>query len=699
MKKRITIQLLAAFICFGQIHLYGDGDGGQAGAFLRYGVGVRAMGMGRAFTAVSDDASAVYWNPAGMLGAERAEVASMYSNLFYDSRYAFLGLTLPRLVESDESSWKTWFFGPNTAIGTGWIGLSMVGFEQRTAYNEYLGQFDMGENAWFLSWARETVNSHGIFRYGLTYKLVNQQFPGLSGAAMNVGDTGTDWSGGFDAGVTFKPINAPVFRIAALRYLLPLQLGMSIQNLIQPGWQKLDRVTENGSKKGGVARFPMVFRYGFSYRMLLRDWTPDDWNIKSGLGDAAVLLALDREHYKGAGNGTYFGMEGQIPVHAFDVWLNPRLGVNNRSEGLALGFGMSVPFANAVLKVDYGHVNHPDMSGDTRFSIAVQFRPPKHAGYFKTMAGLRDKEANNHLVISKYPNAFVEEAVNEIAMDADRAYKKRLYQLIGGLRYAELLLEDAQQHLKDGEISDARKKALESGTIFQEHLNISGEYGLTDEQTVQCGTALMIANEMEKANDVIKNVDQWTIHGKYIEGMSYIGMHSPVNAALAFNDGVKLYQDQSVKTMTEEEVSLLLLSLLGMGEAMVRQQDSLIAGAAMVTLSSVVNFGPKKLHDDYPRYPIIEDNYVVDDALFLLGLTEILNNEYEKGVATLQKVHKDYRFLYYGIEVLKYFNLITGAPQRLADNDPEVRGELKSLAQELLIEYLIKHYPDNSQFQ
>ncbi len=34
-------------------------DGGQPGEFLRYGVNARALGMGRAFTAVTNNANAV----------------------------------------------------------------------------------------------------------------------------------------------------------------------------------------------------------------------------------------------------------------------------------------------------------------------------------------------------------------------------------------------------------------------------------------------------------------------------------------------------------------------------------------------------------------------------------------------------------------------------------------------------------------
>jgi long-subunit fatty acid transport protein len=36
------------------------------GQFLKLGVGARAVGMGAAFASVADDASSVYWNPAGV---------------------------------------------------------------------------------------------------------------------------------------------------------------------------------------------------------------------------------------------------------------------------------------------------------------------------------------------------------------------------------------------------------------------------------------------------------------------------------------------------------------------------------------------------------------------------------------------------------------------------------------------------------
>ena len=52
--------------------------------FLKVGVGARAAAMGGAFNAVSDDASAVFWNPAGLAETEGMEAFFMHNRYFED---------------------------------------------------------------------------------------------------------------------------------------------------------------------------------------------------------------------------------------------------------------------------------------------------------------------------------------------------------------------------------------------------------------------------------------------------------------------------------------------------------------------------------------------------------------------------------------------------------------------------------------
>lgn len=53
-----------------------------AGEFLQTGIGAKALGMGSAYVSVADDASATYWNPAGLVGQEERQILLMHSERF-----------------------------------------------------------------------------------------------------------------------------------------------------------------------------------------------------------------------------------------------------------------------------------------------------------------------------------------------------------------------------------------------------------------------------------------------------------------------------------------------------------------------------------------------------------------------------------------------------------------------------------------
>ncbi|MGE5497282.1 MAG: PorV/PorQ family protein [Syntrophothermus sp.] len=74
--------------------------GTTAAQFLKVGAGARAMAMGGAYTAVSDDIYAAYWNPAGIAGSEGNGQAafnhtSWLADITYD--YAAGSLTSPEM--------------------------------------------------------------------------------------------------------------------------------------------------------------------------------------------------------------------------------------------------------------------------------------------------------------------------------------------------------------------------------------------------------------------------------------------------------------------------------------------------------------------------------------------------------------------------------------------------------------------------
>ncbi|MBN2602370.1 MAG: PorV/PorQ family protein, partial [Candidatus Marinimicrobia bacterium] len=62
--------------------------------FLEIGLGARSTGMGEAVTAVVDDASAVFWNPAGLADVQSISVYSAYNTWYAGISFGGLAAAL-----------------------------------------------------------------------------------------------------------------------------------------------------------------------------------------------------------------------------------------------------------------------------------------------------------------------------------------------------------------------------------------------------------------------------------------------------------------------------------------------------------------------------------------------------------------------------------------------------------------------------
>ncbi len=69
--------------------------GAETASFLNIGVGARGLGMGGAYTALADDANALYWNPAGLAKLEKREFTASHAEMFASTRLDFLAYAHP----------------------------------------------------------------------------------------------------------------------------------------------------------------------------------------------------------------------------------------------------------------------------------------------------------------------------------------------------------------------------------------------------------------------------------------------------------------------------------------------------------------------------------------------------------------------------------------------------------------------------
>ena len=81
MIKKISIIAVLLIFLLGQVAAQEFAPVGTAVAqFLEIGMGARATAMGEAFTAVTNDASSVFWNPAGVAAVEQRNLFLAYNS-------------------------------------------------------------------------------------------------------------------------------------------------------------------------------------------------------------------------------------------------------------------------------------------------------------------------------------------------------------------------------------------------------------------------------------------------------------------------------------------------------------------------------------------------------------------------------------------------------------------------------------------
>ena len=161
---------------------------------------------------------------------------------------------------------------------------------------------------------------------------------------------------GLDLGLTFQPIHAPLFRIISLKYLLPLRLGFTVKNVVQPEYRG--------------DRFPVSSAGGLAYRWILADWIPESWSTpRAWLDGCQVLMIYDQEFMAHREMGSYFGMENDPARAGHPGGAHASYGPQQPNRVHFVGLGLQLPFGEkALFRVDYATACIPISRRTTDFS-------------------------------------------------------------------------------------------------------------------------------------------------------------------------------------------------------------------------------------------------------------------------------------------------------------------------------------------
>jgi len=172
---------------------------GGASDIFNVGAGARSMGMGSAFTGLADDASAAYFNPAGLAFIDEHQLMLMHAPLFINSQYNYLSSVHPF-----GDKWGT------LAISDALLTSSK--FQVRDASNVLIdSNGTLSKNAIFGSYAHKVRQN---FSAGINLKMIQQKIVGRSGSALGV-DIGGMYrrSRLFSAGFAYANANEPSVRL------------------------------------------------------------------------------------------------------------------------------------------------------------------------------------------------------------------------------------------------------------------------------------------------------------------------------------------------------------------------------------------------------------------------------------------------------------------------------------------------------
>lgn len=92
--KKLLLSLVILSVCASHVSA-ADGDGGYAGSFLQVPLGARPTAMGGAYVGLSDDASGIMYNPAGLAGIPYREFSSSYRVMTQGRKLGYASVILP----------------------------------------------------------------------------------------------------------------------------------------------------------------------------------------------------------------------------------------------------------------------------------------------------------------------------------------------------------------------------------------------------------------------------------------------------------------------------------------------------------------------------------------------------------------------------------------------------------------------------
>jgi len=325
MKKFFLIIILFTSLFETRAQLFPILGGQRAGIstaqFLKLGVGSRSSAMGDAFVAIANDASALYWNPAGLVQFDRNEVIFSHNNWVVDISHDFAGAVYHL---NDENS-----------FGLAFTSLSMDQMKVTTEFAPFgTGEyFSFGDIAFAVTYSRKMTDQ---FSFGGTVRYIEETLDKLKMRGVMI-DLGTYyWTG---LGTTRFAVTVSNFG----NQMAPDGKVLLIGKREKSDWQSYSP--------------PTIFRIGFAFE----PYQDDDNKITT-----AIQLNHPNDNSENVATGLEYSWKNIVYLRGGYVF-------NVDEQNYSFGFGVHVPLSIAICSVDYSFTNFTKLGNSQKFSVILGF--------------------------------------------------------------------------------------------------------------------------------------------------------------------------------------------------------------------------------------------------------------------------------------------------------------------------------------
>ncbi|MBU0699957.1 PorV/PorQ family protein [bacterium] len=274
-------------------------------AFLKVGVGARAIGMGEGFSAIADDTSAIYYNPAGLVHISTPCISTSYNQ--------WIGGLMNGAITYVNPCFKQSAIGIS-AVYLGTNGIPRYDTKDSATSSGVYKAYDMSLNCTYAFHFTRGI-SFGINVKGISEKIDNEE---MGGFAVDFGQL----------------------------YHTPID-GLSLSSVVQ-------NVGPAMMFKDAASKLPTCYKLGIAYRfpdyplLIGCDWTkPSDNKLKINAGfeckmmnTLAIRGGFDSQLFEDLNGGLNLGFGFPLGPYEVDYAFVPtkRMGDTHRlSIGMRLG--------------------------------------------------------------------------------------------------------------------------------------------------------------------------------------------------------------------------------------------------------------------------------------------------------------------------------------------------------------------------